>query len=72
MAIKMNLTLEPCLQQKKLKKADKKPFFSAKPEPAILKVIWACARTRWAATGKPISSHIRGLEPLLMQEMSLF
>jgi hypothetical protein len=37
MAIKMNLTLESCLQQKKLKKADKKPIFSAKPEPAILK-----------------------------------
>jgi hypothetical protein len=62
MAIKMNLTLESCLQQKKLKKTGKKLLSSAKPELAILEVNWACARTRWAALGEPTSSRLHGLE----------
>jgi hypothetical protein len=60
MTIKMNLTLESCLQ---LKKTSKKLLLSsAKPELAILEVNWACARTRWAALGEPTSSRLHGLE----------
>jgi hypothetical protein len=62
MAIKMNLTLESCLQQKKLKKTGKKLVSSAKPELAILEVNWACAHTRWAALGEPLFSCLHGLE----------
>jgi hypothetical protein len=54
---------------KKLKIAGKKCKSSAKPELAILKVNWACARTvgwrahtHWGALGEPTSSHIRDLE----------
>jgi hypothetical protein len=43
------------LQQKKLIKLAKNCLSSAKPELAILKVNWACARMHWAALGEPTS-----------------
>jgi hypothetical protein len=72
MAIKMNLTLESCLQQKKLKKTGKKLLKFSKAWASHFRSKLGSRSHALGRFGRANILHLHSLEPLLTQEMRFF